>query len=92
MAPSDEAELAGSVATAAAIDDAPSAFRYPRGEGVGVPIPENLTPWEIGKGRVIRQGERLAVLSIGTAYKMPFTLQKNWAMQGLKSPLLMPDC
>ena len=66
MAPSDEAELAGSVATAAAIDDAPSAFRYPRGEGVGVPIPENLTTWEIGKGRIIRQGERLAVLSIGT--------------------------
>ena len=66
MAPADEAELAASVATAAAIDDAPSAFRYPRGEGVGVPIPENLSPWEIGKGRIVRQGERLAVLSIGT--------------------------
>lgn len=66
MAPSDEAELSIAVATAAQIDDAPSAFRYPRGEGVGVPIPEQITPYEIGKGRVVRDGERLAILSLGT--------------------------
>ena len=69
MAPSDEAELSASVATAAGIDDAPSAFRYPRGEGVGVPIPQDLTPWEIGKGRIVKEGENLAILSIGTRLK-----------------------
>lgn len=69
MAPSDEAELSIAVATAAAIDDMPSAFRYPRGEGVGVPIPEDIQPYEIGKGRVVRQGERLAILSLGTRLK-----------------------
>ncbi len=66
MAPSDEAELSIAVATAAAIDDAPSAFRYPRGDGVGVPIPDNILPYEIGKGRVIREGAGLAILSLGT--------------------------
>jgi len=66
MAPSDEAELTRAVATAAAIDDAPSAFRYPRGEGIGCPIPENAEVFEIGKGRIVRDGERLAVLSLGT--------------------------
>lgn len=69
MAPADEAELSIAVATAAAIDDAPSAFRYPRGEGVGVPIPETIAPYEIGKGRIVREGERLAILSIGTRLK-----------------------
>jgi len=66
MAPSDEAELSRAVATAAAIDDAPSAFRYPRGEGIGCPIPEVAEIFEIGKGRMVREGERLAVLSLGT--------------------------
>ena len=66
MAPSDEAELTRAVATAAAIDDAPSAFRYPRGEGIGCPIPEDAEVFEIGKGRIVREGERLAVLSLGT--------------------------
>jgi 1-deoxy-D-xylulose-5-phosphate synthase len=66
MAPSDEAELTRAVATAAAIDDAPSAFRYPRGEGIGCPIPENAEVFEIGKGRIVRDGERLAILSLGT--------------------------
>ena len=66
MAPADEAELAAMVNTAAAIDDAPSAFRYPRGEGVGVSISDDLTPLEVGKGRIIREGEKLALLSVGT--------------------------
>ncbi|PWR24384.1 1-deoxy-D-xylulose-5-phosphate synthase [Zavarzinia aquatilis] len=66
MAPSDEAELARMVATSAAIDDAPSAFRFPRGEGVGVDIPADLQPLEVGKGRVVREGSRVAILSLGT--------------------------
>jgi len=66
MGPSDEAELARTVATAAAIDDRPSAFRYPRGEGVGVEIPELAEPFEIGKGRIVREGATVAILSFGT--------------------------
>jgi 1-deoxy-D-xylulose-5-phosphate synthase len=53
------------VATAAAIDDRPSALRYPRGEGVGVPLPEEGMPLEIGKGRIVREGTRVALLSLG---------------------------
>jgi len=66
MAPSDEAELVHMVATAAAYDAGPCAFRYPRGEGVGVDLPEHGVPLEIGKGRVVRQGNRVALLSFGT--------------------------
>jgi 1-deoxy-D-xylulose-5-phosphate synthase len=66
MAPSDEAELMHAVATAAAIDDRPSAFRYPRGEGFGVALPARGTPWEIGKGRIIREGSKVAILALGT--------------------------
>ena len=66
MAPSDEAELAHAVATAVAIDDRPSAFRYPRGEGVGAAIPDFAAPLEIGKGRIVREGTTVAILSLGT--------------------------
>jgi 1-deoxy-D-xylulose-5-phosphate synthase len=66
MAPSDEAELAHMVSTAVAIDDRPSAFRYPRGDGVGVTIPEFAEPLEIGRGRVVREGNSVAILSLGT--------------------------
>lgn len=65
MAASDEAELARMVVTAAAIDDRPSAFRYPRGEGVGVTIPENPQALEIGKGKIVREGTSIAILSYG---------------------------
>jgi 1-deoxy-D-xylulose-5-phosphate synthase len=65
MAPSDEAELMHAVATAAAIDDRPSAFRYPRGEGLGVVLPARGTPWEIGKGRIVREGSKVAILALG---------------------------
>jgi 1-deoxy-D-xylulose-5-phosphate synthase len=65
MAAADEAELVHMVATAAAIDDRPSALRYPRGEGVGVPLPEEGMPLEIGKGRIVREGTRVALLSLG---------------------------
>ncbi|QUS36118.1 1-deoxy-D-xylulose-5-phosphate synthase [Falsirhodobacter algicola] len=66
MAAADEAELVHMVATAAAHDDGPIAFRYPRGEGTGAPLPLRGTPIPIGKGRVIREGERVALLSFGT--------------------------
>ncbi|MBY0407412.1 MAG: 1-deoxy-D-xylulose-5-phosphate synthase, partial [Rickettsiales bacterium] len=66
MAPSDEAELVHMTATAAAIDDAPSAFRYPRGEGTGVALPASGTVLEIGKGRIVKEGGRVALLSLGT--------------------------
>ncbi len=65
MAAADEAELVHMVATAAAIDDRPSAFRYPRGEGMGVDMPEEGVPLEIGKGRVLREGSAVALLSFG---------------------------
>ena len=66
MAAADEAELVHMVATAAAIDDRPSAFRFPRGEGVGIDLPERGQPIEIGKGRIISEGDRVAILSFGT--------------------------
>jgi 1-deoxy-D-xylulose-5-phosphate synthase len=66
MAPADEAELRHMVATAVAIDDGPSALRYPRGEGVGVPVPAEGQVLEIGRGRVIREGSAAALLSLGT--------------------------
>ena len=66
MAASDEAELARMVATSVAIDDRPSAFRYPRGEGTGAVIPDLAEPLEIGRGRVVREGGTVALLSFGT--------------------------
>jgi 1-deoxy-D-xylulose-5-phosphate synthase len=66
MAAADEAELKHMVATAAAIDDRPSAVRYPRGEGTGVTLPAAGVPLEIGKGRVVREGSTAAILSLGT--------------------------
>jgi len=65
MAAADEADLARMVATCAAIDDRPSAVRYPRGEGRGVALPEHAEPLEIGKGRIIREGRKVAILSLG---------------------------
>jgi 1-deoxy-D-xylulose-5-phosphate synthase len=65
MAAADEAELVHMVATAVAIDDRPSALRYPRGEGLGVPMPNEGKPLEIGKGRIIQEGHKVALLSLG---------------------------
>jgi 1-deoxy-D-xylulose-5-phosphate synthase len=65
MAPSDELELMHAVATAVAIDDRPSAFRYPRGEGTGVELPARGTVWEIGKGRILQEGSKIAILALG---------------------------
>jgi 1-deoxy-D-xylulose-5-phosphate synthase len=66
MGAADEAELARMIATAVDIDDRPSAFRYPRGDGVGVVIPDLADPLEIGKGRIVREGTAVAILSFGT--------------------------
>ena len=66
MAAADEAELVHMVATQVAIDDRPSALRYPRGDGVGVEMPEFGVPLEIGKGRIVREGTSIALLSLGT--------------------------
>jgi 1-deoxy-D-xylulose-5-phosphate synthase len=65
MAAADEADLVHMVATAAAIDDRPSAVRYPRGEGIGIPLPAEGIPLEIGKGRILREGHKVALLSFG---------------------------
>jgi 1-deoxy-D-xylulose-5-phosphate synthase len=65
MAASDEVELMHMVATAAQVDDRPSAFRYPRGEGIGLELPKRGTPLEIGKGRIVREGSAVAILSFG---------------------------
>ncbi|MDQ6435986.1 1-deoxy-D-xylulose-5-phosphate synthase [Mesorhizobium sp. LHD-90] len=66
MAAADEAELRHMVRTAAAYDEGPIAFRYPRGNGVGVDMPERGSVLEIGKGRIIREGTKVALLSFGT--------------------------
>jgi 1-deoxy-D-xylulose-5-phosphate synthase len=65
MAAADEAELVHMVATAVAIDDRPSALRYPRGDGIGVIMPEEGRPLEIGRGRILREGHKVALLSLG---------------------------
>ncbi len=66
MAAADEVELARMVATSAAIDDRPSAFRFPRGEATGLDMPSEINPLEIGKGRIVKQGCKIAILSLGT--------------------------
>ncbi len=83
MAAADEAELALMTATAAAIDDRPSAFRYPRGEGSGVEIPQVLTPLEIGKGRIVREGGTVAILSFGTRLTESLMAAEQLAALGL---------
>ncbi len=85
MAAADEAELMHMVATAAAIDDRPSAFRYPRGEGVGIEMPEKGIPLEIGKGRVIREGSSVAILSFGTRLQESLLAADMLAARGLST-------
>ena len=85
MAASDEAELARMVATAAAFDTGPIAFRYPRGEGVGVEIPEAPEPLEIGKGRVVRNGSKVALLSLGARLGECLAAADRLAAHGLST-------
>lgn len=83
MAAADEAELVRMVATAAALDDRPSAFRFPRGEGTGVDLPERPEPLEIGRGRIVAEGARVAILSFGTRLSEVLRARESLAARGL---------
>ena len=83
MAAADEAELCSMVATAAAYDDGPIAFRFPRGEGVGCDMPEPALPLEIGKGRIIQDGCKVAILSFGTRLGEVRIAAETLALQGI---------
>jgi 1-deoxy-D-xylulose-5-phosphate synthase len=85
MAAADEAELMHMVATAAAIDDRPSAFRYPRGDGVGVELPARGVPLEIGKGRIISEGTKIALLSFGTRLSECMKAAEELTARGLST-------
>jgi 1-deoxy-D-xylulose-5-phosphate synthase len=83
MAPSDEAELVHMVATAAAYDDGPIAFRYPRGEGVGVELPVRGEVLPIGKGRIVREGKEICILSVGTRLQAALTAADRLLSRGI---------
>ena len=83
MSPADEAELVHMVATAAAYDAGPIAFRYPRGEGVGVELPAKGEVLEIGRGRVMREGKRVAILSFGTRLKEAMLAAEDLEKHGI---------
>ncbi len=83
MAPADEAELKHMVATSLAIDDAPSAFRFPRGEGPGATLPARGEILAIGKGRILRQGAAVAVLSLGGRLHEALRAADEFAARGL---------
>jgi 1-deoxy-D-xylulose-5-phosphate synthase len=83
MAAADEAELVHMVATAAAIDDGPSVVRYPRGEGTGVERPERGCPLPIGKGRILREGTKIALLSFGARLSECLKAAEDLAARGL---------
>jgi 1-deoxy-D-xylulose-5-phosphate synthase len=85
MAAADEAELKRMVATAVAIDDRPCAFRYPRGDGVGVELPVHPAPLEIGKGRIVREGSKIALLSLGTRLAECMKAAEQLAAMGLST-------
>jgi 1-deoxy-D-xylulose-5-phosphate synthase len=85
MAAADELELMHMVATAAAIDDRPSSFRYPRGEGIGIDLPARGTPLEVGKGRILREGTKIALLSFGTRLGECLLAAEDLANKGLST-------
>jgi len=85
MAAADEAELVHMVATAAAYDDGPIAFRFPRGEGVGVEMPDIGIPLEIGRGRVLREGTQIVLLSLGTRLGECLKAAEDLAALGLSA-------
>src|SRR6187401_3550688 len=85
MAAADEADLVHMVATQVAIDDRPSALRYPRGEGVGVEMPAEGKPLEIGKGRIVREGSKIAILSLGTRLSEALKAAEELASFGLST-------
>ena len=85
MAAADEAELVHMVHTAAMIDDRPSAFRYPRGEGTGSPLPETPAMLEIGKGRILREGTAIAILSLGARLREALRAADELQARGLST-------
>ena len=85
MAAADESDLVHMVATQVAINDRPSALRYPRGEGVGVEMPAEGKPLEIGKGRIIREGSKIAILSLGTRLADSLKAAEELASYGLST-------
>lgn len=85
MAAADEVELARMVATAAVIDDCPSAFRYPRGEAIGLEMPARPQPLEIGKGRIVREGSTVALLSFGARLEECKKAAEKLAAMGLST-------
>ncbi len=85
MAAADELELMHMVATSAAIDDRPSAFRYPRGEGFGLELPKRGTPLEIGKGRILKEGTSVAILSYGARLRECLKAADELGARGLST-------
>jgi 1-deoxy-D-xylulose-5-phosphate synthase len=88
MAPSDEAELVHAVATAVAIDDRPSALRYPRGDGIGVPLPSRGEVLPLGRGRVLREGNNIAILSLGPRLADALKAADELAARGLPATVV----
>ena len=88
MAPSDEAELVHAVATAVAIGDRPSALRYPRGDGVGVALPTRGEVWNLGQGRVVREGGSVAILSLGPRLGDALRAADELAARGLPTTVV----
>ena len=85
MAAADEAELVHMVATSAAYEDGPSAFRYPRGEGPGAELPQEGVPLEIGKGRIVQEGSKVALLSFGARLQECLIAAEELGAQGLST-------
>ena len=88
MAAADEVELMNMVATCAAIDDRPSSVRYPRGEGIGLQLPDRGTPLEIGKGRIVREGSVVALLSFGTRMQECLKAADDLQARGLSTTVV----
>ena len=88
MAPSSENELCNCIATSLLINDRPSAFRYPRGEGIGEKINEKPEAWEIGKAKLIREGNKVCILSLGTRLKDALIASEVLATYGLPTTVV----
>ena len=88
MAPANEAELVHAVATAVSINDRPSALRYPRGEGIGVAMPDKPEIWPIGTSRLLRQGNSIAILSLGTRLADAMKAADELAARGLPATVV----
>ena len=88
MAPSDEVELMHAVATAAALDDCPSAFRYPRGEGLGLVLPERGEVLAVGRGRVLCEGDRVALLALGPRLHDALRAAEELGQRGLSATVV----